>query len=147
MTSIFICFYVKTLENLKFFWVIHMHMLPALKQLWEAKYAFPVNALNNLVLCCGFLFCFLWSMICLVDTLKVVMYGEILARYLKSWLYIHLLLSNSVLRHSPTVHTLRKLAGVSEHVCGRADERQFSVWCLCCGNRSRRLSHLWMNWN
>lgn len=44
-------------------------------------------------------------------------------------------------------HTLRKLTGVSQHICGRTDEKQFSMWCLFCCNRSRRLSHLWMNWN
>lgn len=34
-----------------------MHRLPALQQLWEASFTFPINTGSSWLLCCGFLFC------------------------------------------------------------------------------------------
>lgn len=44
-------------------------------------------------------------------------------------------------------HSLWKLTGVSQHICDRTQEEQFSMRCVFCCNRSRRLSHQWLNWN
>lgn len=41
-----------------------MHRLPALQQLWEASFTFPVNTGSSWVLCCGFLFCLNYALSC-----------------------------------------------------------------------------------
>lgn len=188
MTSIFICSYVKTLENIKC--VLSDTYAQVTSIGTSCGKLIPLSRLMLLTIRCGVLFCLKY------DLSSSHSEGSNVWRnfrgYLKSWLYLHLLWQivcptcwglvsytsksehpadlipnpiwalqndnsqtedyriyywNKLCLWGAGRHALRKLTGVSQHICGRTDEKQFSVRCLFCCDQSRTLSHLWMNWN